>query len=102
MIYTSGLVTILDKSDKPFTIQRNKRKFITLKKADNTLNEEGKVSYRFTAILPRSYECYSLEDYTGKIKPFLQDAIGRVIVSVHVTHLNYLSKQAITKLYEKR
>lgn len=106
MIYASGVVTFLTKSGEKLSIRKLKAKMITLEVIEEILPAEhnewtGKVIGKFTAILPRSFECRSLEDYTGKVKPFLQQSIGGVIVSVQVSHLNYLSEQAIQRLRKK-
>lgn len=106
MIYASGVVTILTKSGEKLPIRRLKAKMITLEVIEEIIPAEhnewtGKVIGKFTAILPRSFECRSLEDYTGKVKPFLQQSIGSLIVSVQVSHLNYLSEQAIQRIRKK-
>lgn len=61
-----------------------------------------KVKYAFTAFLPRSFECRFLEDYTGKIKPFIEKQISERIVSLQVTHLNYVSEQAMQEIKKRK
>lgn len=84
-----------------------KRKHITLNVikgyySEDSLNSTRKVACKFTAILPKSYDCRSLEDYTGRIKPFIQKETNNIITSVEISHLNYLSSQAMDSLTGKR
>lgn len=103
MIYASGVVTFLAGQKEVSKIKKFKSKWITLevKKEVHLPDASGKLICDFTAILPKSYECRSLEDYTGKVKPFLQQEVGSIIVSVQVSHLNYLSERAILKMRKR-
>lgn len=102
MIYATGYAVIIENPDVTFR-KKVKRKYFTL----NFLEEERtatslKVKYAFTAFLPKSYECRFLEDYTGKVKPFLEKQLSKRIVRLQVTHLNYVSEAAAEKLYGKK
>lgn len=71
---------------------------LTLEFMEDVIDDASlKIRYRYTAFLPRSYECQTLEDYTGKIKPFIQKQVPSMIVSLQVTHLNYVSERAKRK-----
>lgn len=98
MIYATGYVTIIEAS-KVTRRKKVNRKYLTLA----FLEEEEtatvlKVKYAYTAFLPRSYECRFLEDYTGKIKPFIEKQLSKRVVSLQVTHLNYVSEETMQKL----
>lgn len=96
MIYASGVVTFLS-SKKKFTRKKNKSRTIALEVIEeihSVDNSPSKTICKYVALLPRSYECRYLEDYTGKVKPFLQKLIDTPIVSVQVSHLNYASDHA--------
>jgi hypothetical protein len=100
MIYASGVVTFLT-NNKKFTSKKLKRKTIALEVIEEILAEDdlpGKTICKYVALLPRSYECKSLEDYTGRVKPFLQKSISNVIVSVQVSHLNYANDHAVASI----
>ena len=104
LIYASGIVSFLL---QPKPIIKMKRKYITLEVIKGYYSEDNgdstrKVACKFTAILPRSFDCRSLEDYTGRIKPFIQKETNNVIASVEVSHLNYLSSRAMDSIYGKR
>lgn len=104
MIYASGIVSFLL---KPKPIIKMRRKKLSLEVIEGYYSEDSsdsirKVACKFTAILPRSFECKSLEDYTGKIKPYIQKETNNVIVSVEVSHLNYLSNQAMDSINGRR
>lgn len=80
-----------------------KRKTLTLEMlGEEQLEEALKIKYAFTAFLPKSYECRFLEDYTGKIKPFIEKQIKERIVSLQVTHLNYVSEQVMQSMKKNR
>lgn len=94
MIYVRGVVSFLSNNKDLSSIVNLKSKNISLKILEGFYPDESddsprKVACAFTASLPRSFECKSLEDYTGKVKPFLQKSIRNVIVSVEVSDLNY-------------
>ena len=103
MIYASGVVTFWANPKEAKKFKKFKRKTMTLELIEDAYPSDsnpitGKISCKYTAFIPRSYECKSLEDYTGKIKPHLQKSIKHTIVSVQVSHLNYLSEQAMNKM----
>lgn len=98
MIQARGVVSFLSNSTEKIGKFNRKNNKISMKVIEKTeLSSEDcagsavKITCIFSANLPRSFECKSLEDYTGKIKPFLKDTINRVIISVEIHHLNYLS-----------
>ncbi|WP_172369542.1 hypothetical protein [Sporosarcina jiandibaonis] len=100
MIYASGVVTFLS-TNKKFNSKKYKRRTIALEVIREIPSEDdapGKTVCKYVALLPRSYECKSLEDYTGKIKPFLQKSIDNIIVTVQVSHLNYASDRAVATI----
>lgn len=100
MIYASGVVTFLS-NNKKFNSKKLKRKTIALEVVEEIPAEDdlpGKTICKYVALLPRSYECKSLEDYTGRVKPFLQKSINNVIVSVQVSHLNYANDHAVASI----
>lgn len=106
MIYTSGVVTFLLTKKECHSLKKFKHEMITLEIREEVCafqknEKQMRITVDFTAILPRSYECRSLEDYTGKIKPYLQQTVKRPIVSVQISHLNYLSAQAIQTIRSK-
>lgn len=104
MIYASGIVSFLLKPEPKIKMNR---KYITLEVIEGYYSEVSgdstrKVACKFTAILPRNFKCKSLEDYTGRIKPFIEKETRNVIVSVEVSHLNYLSSRAMDSMTGKR
>lgn len=48
------------------------------------------VTCRYTASLYEDYNCKSLEDYNGKVKPLLQKQINCLIFRVEVHYLRYM------------
>ncbi|MCZ2258126.1 hypothetical protein [Sporosarcina sp. G11-34] len=99
MIYASGVVSFLSNNTDRKSIVNRRNRTITLEfieriPSENNGSTSEKITCKFTVLLPRSYECKTLEDYTGKIKPFLQASIKKVIVSVAISHLNYASSGA--------
>ena len=100
MIYASGVVTFLS-NNKKFTSKKFKSRTIALEFIEEIHSEDvstSKTICKYVALLPRSYECRSLEDYTGRVKPFLQKSIDTPVVSVQVSHLNYASYHAVATL----
>ena len=94
MIYASGVVTFLSTNKK---VPRKKSRTIALEfieEIHSVDDSTSKTICKYVALLPRSYECRYLEDYTGKVKPYLQKLIDSPIVSVQVSHLNYASYNA--------
>ena len=107
MIYASGVATLLLGQTQFKSLKKFKHQMITLdikeEQYTRQLNEiQMRLTVDFSAILPRSYECRSLEDYTGKVKPFLQHAVNQQIISVQIKHLNYLSDRAIRAMHAKK
>lgn len=98
MIYTTGYVTIIDRLEvKPR--KKYNRKYLKLELLEEDRMESAvKVKYAFTAFLRRSYECRFLEDYTGKIKPFIEQQLSKRVVSLQVTHMNYVSEETARKI----
>ena len=104
MIFASGIVTFLIEPKPKIRINR---KLITLKVIkdyypEDDLTKLKKIACRFTVILPNSFECRSLEDYTGKIKPFIEKETHNIVSSVEISHLNYLSSQEMDSITGKR
>lgn len=102
MIYTTGYITMITSVNMKPMNDFNSRTLSLEKLEEERAGETFKVKYAFTAFLPRSYECRFLEDYTGKIKPFIEKQIPERIVSLQVTHLNYMSEQAMKKMNKKK
>lgn len=95
MIYASGYVTFL-MSPTERVQKRWNRKYFTLKWMGTEQTDQGlKVKYVYKAFLPRSYECRFLEDYTGKVKPFLEKFAKKKIVWLQVVGLDYINEQSI-------
>lgn len=102
MIYASGYVTFL-MSPTERVQKRWNRKYFTLKWMGTEQTDQGlKVKYVYKAFLPRSYECRFLEDYTGKIKPFIEQHTSKRVVSLQVTHLNYVSEQTMDQMKRRK
>ena len=96
MIYASGVVTFLSNNKKLTRKAFNSRTIALefIEEIHSMDDSTSKTICKYVVLLPRSYECKTLEDYTGKIKPFLQKSIETPIVSVQVSHLNYASYHA--------
>ena len=104
MIYASGVVTFLS-NNKKLTRKKYKSRTIALEVIEeihSVDNSPSKTICKYVALLPRSYECRSLEDYTGRVKPFLQKSIDTTIVSVLVSHLNYASDHAVAGIKKQK
>lgn len=102
MIYATGYVVIIEEPNVTFR-KKIKRKYYTLNFLEEERSESSlKIKYAYTAFLPKSYECRFLEDYTGKVKPFLEKQLSKRIVRLQVTHLNYVSEEAMTKMNGKK
>ncbi len=98
MIYATGYVTIIENPQVKLR-KKYKRKYFSLEFLEEEKETSSvKVKYAYTAFLPRSYECRFLEDYTGKIKPFIERQVSKRVISLQVTHLNYVSEEAMRKL----
>lgn len=102
MIYATGYVTFIE--DPHVKLRKKiKRKYFTLEYLKKEqINATLKVTYAYTAFLPRSYECRFLEDYTGKIKPFIEQHTSKRVVSLQVTHLNYVSEQTMDQMKRRK
>ncbi|HLR10107.1 MAG TPA: hypothetical protein VK120_01840 [Sporosarcina sp.] len=95
MIYASGYVTFLI-SPTQRVQKRWNRKYFTLTWMGTEQTDQGlKIQYAYKAFLPRSYECRFLEDYTGKVKPFLEKHVKEHVVRLQVVGLEYISEQSI-------
>ncbi|MET3656762.1 MULTISPECIES: hypothetical protein [Sporosarcina] len=97
MIYVKGIVSFLSNSKLPKTKTYMKNKFVSMKIIEiterySTTEEEQSVviTCSFTVSMDEDYVCKSLEDYNGKVKPFLQKHIKSLIYRVEIHHLNYL------------
>ena len=97
MIYVRGIVSFLSNSKLPKSKIYMKNKFVSMKIIDSsehfsTSEEEQSVvvTCSFTVSMDEDYLCKSLEDYNGKVKPFLQKYIKNLIYRVEIHHLNYL------------
>jgi len=98
MIRAKGVVYILANCAEPLEKFTFKNKKVSLKVIGTTplASEDGngtaiKIACTYIATLPRSFECRSLEDYTGRIQPFLEKSIKRVVIGVEINYLNYMS-----------
>ena len=96
MIYATGIVSFLSKSNAPKSkvYMKNSRVHMEIIEiADRHVTAEGiqsiEVTCRFKASLNEDYDCKSLEDYNGKVKPFLQRYIKNLIYRVEVHDLRY-------------
>lgn len=102
MIYATGYVVIIEEPTVKFRKKIN-RKYYTLAFLEEERTDTSlKIKYAYTAFLPRNYECRFLDDYTGKVKPFLERQMSKRIVRLQVTHLNYVSEEAIRKMNGKK
>ncbi|MBO0600556.1 hypothetical protein I2483_02665 [Sporosarcina sp. E16_3] len=96
MIYVKGIVSFLSNKKLPKSKTYMKNKFVSMKiievtKRFSTTGEEYVViTCNFTVSMDEDYACKSLEDYNGKVKPFLQKYIKSLIYRVEIHHLNYL------------
>ncbi|MBO0587380.1 hypothetical protein [Sporosarcina sp. E16_8] len=97
MIYVKGIVSFLSNSKLPKSKIYMKNKFVSMKVIEinqriSSTDEEQSVviTCSFTVSMDEDYICKSLEDYTGKVKPFLQKYIKSLIYRVEIQNLNYL------------
>lgn len=97
MIYVKGIVSFLSNSRLPKSKIYMKNKFVSMKIIEiteriSTTEEEKSVviTCSFIVSMDEDYTCKSLEDYTGKVKPFLQKYIKSLIYRVEIHNLNYL------------
>lgn len=97
MIYAEGIISFLSKDIVPTsnTYMKNDlvhMEIIEITERYSTTNRTKslEITCRYTASLNENYECKSLEDYNGKVKPFLQKQIDHLIYRVEVHYLNYM------------
>ncbi|WP_421102905.1 hypothetical protein ACOKXV_09195 [Sporosarcina psychrophila] len=97
MIYVKGIISFQSFSKLPKSKIYMKNKFVNMKIIEiterfSTTEEEQYVviTCSFTVSMDEDYACKSLEDYNGKVKPFLQKYIKSLIYRVEIHHLNYL------------
>ncbi|MFJ7936475.1 hypothetical protein [Sporosarcina sp. NPDC096371] len=97
MIYAEGIISFLSKDKVPTSgiyIKNDRVHMKIIKTAERPLTagdtQSLEITCRYTAYLHESYNCRSLEDYNGKVKPFLQKQINRLIYRVEVHYLNYM------------
>lgn len=96
MIYVKGIVSFLatDPVPKSKNYKKNKRVHIQIMNVNERNTVEGaqslELTCNFTAYLNEDYTCKSLEDYNGKVKPFLQQQLKTLIYRVEVHYLNYV------------
>lgn len=97
MIYAQGVVSFLSKGIIPTstTYLKNNRVHmeivgITERKTVPGDSQAFEITCRYTASLYENYACKSLEDYNGKVKPFLQEQIDCLIFRVEVHYLRYM------------
>lgn len=98
MIYASGYVSFLISPTQAIQKRWN-RKYFTLKWMATEQTDQGlKVKYAYKVFLRRSYECRFVEDYTGKVKPFLERHVKEHVVWLQVVGLDYISEQSIDQI----
>ncbi|KAA0965631.1 hypothetical protein FQ087_04875 [Sporosarcina sp. ANT_H38] len=97
MIYAKGIISFQSNSipTKSKIYMKNvnvKMEILEITKRSSSTGEEQSIviTCSYIAHLNEHYECKSLEDYNGKVKPFLQKYIKNLIYRVEVHHLNYL------------
>ena len=97
MIYAQGVISFLAKDILPTstTYLKNNRLHLEIVEIAERHSATGgaqslEITCRYTAFLREDYNCKSLEDYNGKVKPFLQEQIGCLIFRVEVHYLNYM------------
>ena len=97
MIYVKGIISFLSNGKLPKSKIYMKNKFVSMKIIEiterfSTTEEEQSVviTCSFTVSMDEHYACKSLEDYNGKVKPFLEKYIKSLIYRVEIHHLNYL------------
>lgn len=103
MIYATGAVTIVEDAQVKLR-KKITRKHLTLELVEEAERTATSITgrYTYTAFLPCSYECRFLEDYTGKIKPFIERKIAKRVVQLQVMHLNYVSEKAMQNMKPKK
>ena len=97
MIYAEGIISFLSKDIVPTSkvYLKNNRvhmKIIEVAERHSTASstQSFEITCRYTASLNEEYDCRSLEDYNGKVKPFLQKQIDCLIFRVEVHYLRYM------------
>lgn len=102
MIYVTGNVTILFPLEHKIR-KRWKRKVFTLEFQSIEQQTNGqRVNYTYTAFIEKSRECRFLEDYIGKVKPFIESQTQATVARLQVKHLNYVSEETIQRLNLRR
>lgn len=96
MIYAQGVVSFLSKDTIPTSttyLKNNRVHMEIVEIAERNPTAGGpsafEITCRYTASLYENYACKSLEDYNGKVKPFLQEQIDCLIFRVEVHYLRY-------------
>ncbi len=96
MIYAQGIVSFLSKDSVPTsnTYLKNNRVHLEITETAKRHSTAGRsqtleITCRYRASLNEDYTCRSLEDYNGKVKPFLQKHIDGLIYRVEVHYLRY-------------
>lgn len=98
MIYAQGIVSFLSKnivSTTSTTYLKNARVHIEIIEITERHSAAGgpqifEVTCRYTASLYEDYACRSLEDYNGKVKPFLQRQLDCLVLRVEIHYLRYV------------
>jgi hypothetical protein len=106
MVNATGFVTFLTyKLDPKFYINRDHNlikisSFKTVNDVDG--NPAFEVTCKYSVYLPVHYECKSLEDYTGKVYPFLVNFLKRNIIRTEVHLLTYKLPPQRNKSYKRK
>lgn len=97
MIYAQGVISFLSKDIIPTSttyLKNNRVHMEIVEIAERNPTADGpqafEITCRYTASLYENYACKSLEDYNGKVKPFLQEQIDCLIFRVEVHYLRYM------------
>lgn len=106
MVNANGFVTFLTYNlDPKFYINRD-HNLIKISSYKNVNDSEGNPAYEVTCnysvYLPVHYECRSLEDYTGKVYPFLVHFLKRNIIRTEVHNLTYKLPPQRNRSYRRK
>lgn len=100
MILVKGVTSFLSTklSPKSTTFMKNKRVNLQITEISKPFTtacgtQSVVITCLFTAFIDEHYECKSLEDYNGKVKPFLQNHIKNTINRVEIHYMNYAKKR---------
>jgi len=103
MIFTTGIVSFLSNDLKPTVKIVKKSRTIRLEIIERSevfskskQKNITKITCKYAALLIEDWECKSINDYIGKVKPFLENHIKGTITSVEVEQLQY--RRNITSL----